>query len=155
MDGWKDGWIEGRGDRGRGRVVEGTLMPSCSWFQITSVCVVIQSDEHTPRIHTNTYTETHTRNKKILPHTLTHLSDKTALHQGSLLTSLRPVKSRSKILLLLMPAGSPVNGAACAYTLCVIEQARTVMVDKEGHFISGSSLILTKTSHLWGHTDIL
>lgn len=47
-----------------------------------------------------------------------------------------------------MPAGSPVNDVACAYTLCVIEQARTVMADKEGHFISGSSLILMKTSHL-------
>lgn len=108
---------------------------------------------HTRHIGTNTYA----RLKKIQIHhihTLAQLSDKTALHQRSLLTSLRPVKSRSKILLLLMPAGSPVNTTACAYTLCVIEQVRTVMADKERHFISGSSFILMKTSHLWGHADI-
>ena len=162
LDGWMDGWIdreEGRADSRRGGVADCTLMPSCSWFEITSVCVSIQS-EHTRPKYTSEKTHTvHTQRKKrkkhTRRHTLTHLSDKTALHQGSLLTSLRPVKSRLKILQLLMPAGSLVNGAPCAYTLCLIEQARTVMVDKEGHFISGSSLILMKTGHLWGHTDIL
>lgn len=106
-------------------------------------CLCSQSDKQEAHIHTNNISETHTcRSERA--HTCTHLSDKTALHQGSLLTSLRPAKSRSKILLLLMPAGSPVNGTACAYTWCVIKQARTVMVDKEGHFICGSSLILMK-----------
>lgn len=103
-------------------------------------------------IHWNTYTQCSKKKKKYTHiHTFTHLSDKTALHQGSLLTSLRLLKSHSKIWLLLMPAGSPVNGTTGVSTLCVIENARTVMADKEGHFISGSSLILMKTSHLCGH----
>lgn len=132
-------------------------MPSCSWFEITSACAVIHSDEHTLYSQIYVHKNIYFVKKKIYGYTTVYtarLSDKTALHQRSLLTSLRPVKSRSKILLLLMPAGSPVNTAACAYTLCLIEQARTVMADKERHFISGSSLILMKTSHLWGHADI-
>lgn len=94
------------------------------------------------------YTETHALCDAPV-HTLSHTCQIRQLcikdHCSQAETSEIPFENpAAKILLLLMPAGSPESGAPCAYTLSVIEQARTVMVDKEGHFISGSSLILMK-----------
>lgn len=93
---------------------------------------------------------------------LSHSSHKTVLHQGSLFTILRPAKSckemekkREKSCCSGCQRGALWTVHLRAYALCAMEQEKTVMADKEGHFICGSSFIPMKSSHLWGHADIL